>query len=845
MSGPHISPEAAKLSRAACFLAAALLVAPCHMASASDANAQTQGDNIQNGEIRDGDIQDEEIEEIVITTDLGSMPGQDMRSIFGFAKSIFETPRSASTISEEMMSRFIIGDIDELIALAPGSFTQSFFGVAGTLDIRGTPGETYFRGMRRLDNPGNYPTPLAASSHVEVVRGPASPIHGPSRIGGYINFEPRAPRSDGAATGSARLELGSWEQRIAAIEAGGSGQIASRELGYHLYAEAENSDGYYRDLTTDQAIFQAGFTMRVNAVELQFGGMYQDYDSMENGGWNRITQALIDDGVYVTGSPLPLDANGDGYISHQEFDVDGDGFTDLSPFAAGLAPGTLDPLNPQGPFPGSCRIGPTLVFGCQPQLWVLQNPGLGRLDGDQVLIDPDDVHSSKVTTLYFDVIADRESGWGWRNQMFFEAYDFLAEVAYGFSQFHDTWVFEDKLILANRYEWDDGGASVQISPSVRLTNFRHADDWSNEYFDRRDLTQATSSLDRRLLSTRIDDDYTDYFIGDYLDWGLAAMADIDWGSFNVVAGARYDLVDLKSRQPLEKLLLPSARNFCLDASCVVPQAEDQVEGFSWTLSLSYAISAGLRAYLTASQQATVITGQGADLTTYNVASGGAFDESRLLEFGLKGSLLDDVLYFALAVYEQERIDFSSQQIVTNQASRTEGVEFELRWLISDRLLASFGYSDIEVVNLNTLDRGGRFSFIGAEDVPGIEPSALYGAALAGVLVPETLDARRAGIPERVWSLAATYDFGAGFAASASVVDVDSTYSGFTKAVALPAYTLVNTGVVFERGNWLISAAAKNLTNERYFRANFPNLFGGVVVLPELPRHYAVRVQYQW
>jgi len=149
------------------------------------------------------------------------------------------------------------------------------------------------------------------------------------------------------------------------------------------------------------------------------------------------------------------------------------------------------------------------------------------------------------------------------------------------------------------------------------------------------------------------------------------------------------------------------------------------------------------------------------------------------------------------------------------------------------------------VNLNTLDQGGRFSFIGAEDVPGIEPSAIYGAALAGRLVPEALDARRAGIPERVWSLTATYDFGGGLAASASVVDVDSTYSGFAKSVALPAYTLVNAGLVLERGNWLFSAAAKNLTDERYFRANFPNLFGGVVVLPELPRHYAVRVQYQW
>ncbi len=796
----------------------------------------------------EGDSHDHEIEEIVVTADLGSMPGSDVRSIFGFGKSILETPRSASTISEEMMSRFIIRDIDELIALAPGSFTQSFFGVAGTLDIRGTTGEIYYRGIRRLDNPGNYPTPIAASDRVDVVRGPASPIHGPSKIGGYVNFNPRSGHvgaGQDSVSGSVGVEAGSWEKRVATAEISGPGRLGGRDFGYHLYAEVEDSDSYYRGLTTDQTIVQASIDTHVNRVEIQFGGMYHDYDGAENAGWNRITQALIDDGTYITGDPLPLDTDGDGYVSHQEFDVNGDGFTDLSPFAAGLTPGTQAPLNPSGPFPGSCRIGSTLVFGCEPRFLALVNPGTARIRGSQVLVDPDDFQTAEVTTLYFDVIHETDGGWEWRNQMFFEAYDVVTEVAYGFSQFHDSWVFEDKFVLSRRFEWDGGGMALQISPSIRYTNFEHGDDYTNEYFDRRDVTRPASSLDRRLLSTQIDADFTDYFIGDYLDLGFAVMADLDWHGFNAVAGARYDVIDMKSRQPVEKLLLPSSRNFCLDASCTVLDAEDEVEGVSWTLSLSYAAAFGLRPYVTASRQSTVIAGQGADLTTFNIAAGRAFDESKLLEFGLKGSLFDDLFYFALAVYEQERVDFSAQQIVTNQAAKTEGLEFELRWLVTDRLLLSFGFSDIEVVNLNTLDRGGRFSFIGADDVPGIPRGAIYGGALAGILIPETLDARRAGIPEHIWSVTGTYDFGRGMAASVSVVDVDSTHSGFTKRVKLPAYTLVNAGLVYERGNWMFSAAAKNLTDERYFRSNFPNLFGGVVVLPELPRNYAVRVQYRW
>jgi outer membrane receptor for ferrienterochelin and colicin len=83
--------------------------------------------------------QDEEalqMEEIVVTGSLGSLPGEDVQ-IFGFGKSLLETPRSASTISDEQLERFNITDIDELVAFAPGTFTQSFFGVAGSLDVRG------------------------------------------------------------------------------------------------------------------------------------------------------------------------------------------------------------------------------------------------------------------------------------------------------------------------------------------------------------------------------------------------------------------------------------------------------------------------------------------------------------------------------------------------------------------------------------------------------------------------------------------------------------------------------------------------------------------------------------
>ena len=177
------------------------------------------------------------VEEVIVTGNLRALPGENVEAIFGFQKSLLETPRSASTISFEQIERFNINDIDELVALAPGTFTQSFFGVAGSLDVRGTPGETYFRGIRRLDNPGNYPTPIGAADRIDIVRGPASPIFGPAKVGGYLNFSPKSARADSGQylaepEGEVSYTGGRWNQSVVTAEVGGPGSIAGKDFGY-------------------------------------------------------------------------------------------------------------------------------------------------------------------------------------------------------------------------------------------------------------------------------------------------------------------------------------------------------------------------------------------------------------------------------------------------------------------------------------------------------------------------------------------------------------------------------------------------------------------------------------
>jgi hypothetical protein len=80
--------------------------------------------------------------EIVVTGSLGALPLKDVGSVFGFDKTLAETPRSASTVSSEQLERFGITQIYDLVSQVPGTFTSSFFGTGGALDIRGTPAKS-------------------------------------------------------------------------------------------------------------------------------------------------------------------------------------------------------------------------------------------------------------------------------------------------------------------------------------------------------------------------------------------------------------------------------------------------------------------------------------------------------------------------------------------------------------------------------------------------------------------------------------------------------------------------------------------------------------------------------
>ena len=164
--------------------------------------------------------------------------------------------------------------------------------------------------------------------------------------------------------------------------------------------------------------------------------------------------------------------------------------------------------------------------------------------------------------------------------------------------------------------------------------------------------------------------------------------------------------------------------------------------------------------MTYAEQSTLIIGQGGQIRPANLAGGNAVADSKLEEVGIKARLLDNRVYLALDYFEQERVDFNAQDTVTNNTTEAKGYEFEARWVVNPVVTLTGAYTSLKVYNLGAEDAGTQFSFAGAEDMPGVNPALFFGGVLPSiVLVDGREDARKAGIPDEMFSLYGMFSFG--------------------------------------------------------------------------------------
>ncbi len=783
---------------------------------------------------------------------VGVIPNAPADSVFGIGLKSIDTPRSISVVTAEMIDLFDIDDINDLVALAAGTYTSSFFGVAGALDIRGAPGETFFRGMKRIKNPGNFPTPIGASDRIDIVKGPPSPIFGPGPIGGYLNFIPKSARAStgrylGKPTGKLTATLGAWDKRVATAEVGGPAPLAGKKGGYYAYILTENSGSFYDNSFQDQFILQTSFDYDLtDSVRLQFGEQYHYYAGTENAGWNRISQNLIDNHVYITGSPPSVDTDGDGRNSAAELAAAG--LTVLNFAIANKPYGNTNPAAPNA-------------------FYALLNPGTTKLERNQVLIAEEDLADSKSFGAFVDVTKTFRNGATLTNKMFFDYLDRFKYAAYGFSQKQEATTFENKLVGEFSSGTTEGfKASNAVAASYYFNHANGRSDTSSEIFERRDISKPSTSIDKMHHAALRPDlkPWNNDITSKYTDLSLGFVSNLSWKDrTHLVLGGRVDYIPkITSKQngigaPLVRPApLPGRVQF---ARGEVVEGDDK--DTSWNVSLSQNLirNSGnideLTVYGTRARQALLNSGQAGEVVPGIVISG-ALNGTNLKEAGFKTSLFKGKLFASVALYEQERVGVSDGAVDTTVTStKGRGTELEVRWVpVKEFTLSLAANWQKTVYNPPlVLQPSGLFSVNagtqwGNPAITGVPGANSYGGTVFSV-VPAALAStdfhERAGVPDKVVSLTSSYQFAKHFTATLSATYQASVAADRFKSVILPSATVLNGSLTYHVGDWGFKVSVTNITDEWYYRSNFPDIFGGAVVLPMPERGYEFSASFKF
>jgi iron complex outermembrane recepter protein len=767
-------------------------------------------------------------------TDVVTVTADPMRAIatgpsesaFGLSKSLLETPRSVSAISNELLDQYAVKNIEDLATMVPNSYTTSAFGIAGSLDLRGTSSENYFRGMKRIENGGVFPTPIGATDRVEIVRGPPSPIYGPGKIGGYLNFVPKSARADTGKyldepTTSATLTYGSYDKRELTFERGGAIDRDggdNKKIGYYVYTQYENSGSWYRNAHTDQLLVQSSFDMDMGERwRLEFGQQYQQWKSIELSGINRLTQEYIDNGTYVSGKPLvDLDANKDGVLSVAELQSKG-------PINITIPYGTA-PQNIH--LPASFELDPATVQYV-------------HLPDNLIFADDGDYADATASLFYLDVINDSNPNLTITNKTMIDTIERKKDTTQGFATSAEGFQIENKTVvqqIVNPAKW------LHMT-NVGAFSYRYFDGTNRSFnntqpFDRRDLYVGAQPSDRIVSS--LDDPIAAPWNANrdstHATLGLGVLSDMRFlqrERLDLVVGGRVDYIAIEaSADPASTLDGPPT------SPAKTTGVHNRETATSYSVSLSYAVTPGIIPYLTNSKQSSLQIGNIGDVPPANVAS--PLTDSTLDEAGLKVSLISGKLYSSVAWYRQTRAQIDPNTF-ESFSTEGEGYELELRF-VPTRRISITGASAWQKTKYLTAPT----SFTVPPEFFGLSGIDGWGGTLRVSGLPASLGFdERGGVPHNAYSLFGTYSVPMGLKATLGFVRTDAMYSGSAKTFLLPAATVGYASVFYDARKWRVGLQVNNLTNERYFQAISPDNIGNTVALPKPPRTYEVNYGYNF
>ncbi len=736
------------------------------------------------------------VDEVVVKArdKAGLLEKQPSNTVFGIDKPLLETPRSASFVSDVTLQRYGIETIDGLTAVSPGTYTASFYGVPGALNIRGTLAENYFRGFKRIENRGTYSTPIGAADQIQIVRGPPTPIYGSGKVGGMLNFIPKSGKNGGGyltePTGEVTLTYGAYNKKNATAQIGLPANFGSVVGGIHAYGEVEDSHSYYKGIYPRRQTGEVSADFDLgNGWSTAFGGMiYHSDGDVQTPGWNRLTQDLINNQTYITGRDTSLkDADGNGRLTPNEIGY--------YPYASAMYLAyygypTTDALHTLDTGVGTTKLSPRTVY-----------------------ISGADFSKTRTNTLYYDLAKELSPGSTLKFQLFYDDQENKRFVSYGYPAWFDSSVWEARLTYNFAYDVGAITSKSFVGASYRDFSGRRRESYNSGLIalDRRDIAYGATPTD--IIGSPFNP-------GDGVKWendnrskwrqkGVFFTTDIMLGQrLNLMLGGRYDDYGVKSND-----------TGFLTYTVAGEQKASKGKG-TYTASLTYKTPAGIMPYISYAKASALEMSQAGDIAPGLVATDAWLSSSNLAEAGVKFQLLKGTLVGSLAGYRQNRTQLVNGPPISVQGTRAKGVELEVRWLASEHVSFTFSGN-----TQHTTVKGPDTSF---QYIPAYTAGVPGPQAYGGTYVVWNFNSLpgRAGdydytlIPKSVVSLYGAYtssdhDWGK-VGGTLGVTHVTKTSGTVQNAVTYPAYAVVNGSVYYEHGPYTATFNVDNLFNKLYF-----------------------------
>ena len=726
-----------------------------------------------------------------------SVKNEPIDGPFGDNLALQDIARSVTPISSELIEQLNITTLQDVLAVSPNTYSASGFGAPSLPTIRGQLGELFQDGTRRQAGNNGFGVPLSFNSveQIDVVKGAPPVLFGSSqRNGGFVNLQSKVASTD-ESKGKASLSAGRWDQYSAQIDY--TAPIIKDKVGFRVSYEHLDHGSYYDySGTKSDSLFAALRILPDDKSTWDINFELYQVEFTDNAGINRPTQALIDDGLYITGQGVQ--ANGSTV-----------------------------------PAAGSI-VSPT---------------GQVNIDRSTVLTDPD--NQNEATTYLIHSIYKRElsANASLKNITYFQhlqreeiAQNSFVEIIDG----ADTAQNRTELT----YSWNDEQQTI-FAFDVRYNKVLGYSQFTTEADLPIDLTgplsnrriPLTDAQKARLVELRpgvfvspgaqydIDNDGSgDFNLSDTTDsrsWqtGFAIQQDSDWtDKLHTSVGYRVDYYDVEARDPIA----PQGQTAASDS------INDTLQ--SGQVSFNYKLNADFTGYGAASyNEATSNSMAGGNvLGGGNVISAQNFaTENTLVEFGLKYAPTNSDWYADGAVFSQRRS--LRNRDGSNTGIRTTGFESQVFYdAYPYWLSAGYSYIDARYDNSASSQDSAQVADAFDNSRPDIIAGTGVGAPSFTPFAPSNSQVQ--GIPEQSFSFNGNYSITSKWQTGFSGLYTKSYPLDFLATVKIrDQYTLnVNTSYAFTPRTKL-RLDVNNVTNQKNWRPVFEGgYFGATLAFPELP-----------